>query len=183
MNSCLLDGVFTLMWPRTQTDGKTHSHVKAAECKQSQKIRKIWRYWKNHCSLCCLPACASVSAVCVPRQVMWMWHQIVTSYPRARWGSLHVEPLDITVSSVNWPLTPGHFTLGVNDVFTPLHNKQHTPRAHRLTKEMCRLVAQTEKYKEVEKITLKFKCVSILSIFSCMLEHNSGLFQLKVLFL
>lgn len=81
--------------------------------------------------------CQHVSCVCVSRQVMWTWHQIVTSSPRARWGSPHVEPLDITVSSVNWPLTPGHFTLRVNDVFTPLHDKQHTPRVHILTKEMC----------------------------------------------
>lgn len=76
----------------------------------------------------CLHVCSvwECVCVCVCHKIMCMWHQIVTSYPQTRWASLHVGPLDITVSSVNWPLTLGHFTLRVNDVFTPLHNKQFT---------------------------------------------------------
>lgn len=102
--------------------------------------------------------------------------------PRARWGSLHVEPLDITVSSVNWPLAPGHFTLGVNDVFTPLHNKQHTPRVHRLTKEIWLCFGCSERKIRICKMTLKlYTPLSIMIMFS-HLEDNSGLLQLGCYF-
>lgn len=93
--------------------------------------------------VCCVRLCM---CLCVCHKVMCMWHQIVTSYPQTRWASLHVGPLDITVSSVNWPLTLGHFTLRVNDVFTPLHNKQftkdkgHGPLCFRLLKKILKLL-------------------------------------------
>ena len=93
-------------------------------------------------TVACLPACVTPGDANVTPDCH-------VSSPRARWDSLHVGPLDITVSSVNWPLTPGHFKLGVNDVFTPVHDKQHTPRVHTLTEEMCLCLSNSEKYKQI----------------------------------
>lgn len=130
----------------TKTYTKTHYLIwKLRKC-------KIRRDWKSHCSVSSVPGCPL--CVCHTR-----WCECDTRLsrlpPRARWGSLHVEPLDITVSSVNWPLAPGHFTLGVNDVFTPLHNKQHTPRVHRLTKEIWLCFGCSDWKIRIWKTTLK----------------------------
>lgn len=140
MYFCFLVGVHMLMWPHTimsklRGRNRTRNLIKAAwpllVCQHLQPV-------------CCVCVC-----VCHTR-----WCECDTRLSRlpfgARWGSLHVEPLDITVSSVNWPLTPGHFMLGVNDVFTPLHNKQH--RVCTVTNDTLSvfgLLCLREKYKEV----------------------------------
>lgn len=119
-----------------KSKGWTQKHTQKTHCPPNMKAEEVSNPEGLEKATVASAVCQDVRCACVTPGDVNVTPDCHVFSPRARWGSLHVEPLDITVSSVNWPLAPGHFTLGVNDVFTPLHNKQHTPRVHRLTKEI-----------------------------------------------